>query len=150
MAARRGKGQRNPAKERHWRHVVRKWRSSGLSVREFCDWQALSEPSFYAWRRELAKRDRDSVAAAAEITAARDIRPVKQNGPNRTPVAAFLPVRVVADGAPLAAASLSRSHDIEVHLPGGVRLLVSPGCDRALLRDVIACCVGTAPEKLSC
>lgn len=150
MAARRGKGQRDRTKERHWRRIVREWRRSGLSVRDFCDWQTLSEPSFYAWRRELAKRDRESAVAAAEITAARDGRPVKQNGPSRTPAVAFLPVRVVADGAPQDAASSSRSHHIEVHLPGGARLLVHPGCDRTLLRDVIACCGGMAPERPSC
>jgi hypothetical protein len=155
MAARRAKGQRDPAKERHWRRIVRRWRSSGLSVREFCDWQSLSEPCFYAWRRELAKRDRESAVAVPGSDVARGGRPVKQNGPSRTPAAAFLPVHVVADGAPAHAGSLSRSHDIEVHLPGGVRLWVPPGCDRGLLRDVIACCGGTgeylrAPESPTC
>jgi hypothetical protein len=155
MATRRGKGKRDLTKERYWRRIVREWRSSGLSVREFCDWQALSEPCFYAWRRELAKRDRESAAAAAAIGIVHDGRPVKQNGPSRTPAAAFLPVRVVPDAVAEGAAGLSRTHDIEVHLPGGVRLLVPRGCDRTLLRDVIACCNGTgedlrAPESPSC
>jgi hypothetical protein len=48
MAARRGKWQRDLAKERHWRRTVRHWRRSGLNVREFCDWQGLSEACFYA------------------------------------------------------------------------------------------------------
>ncbi len=150
MAARRGRWQRDLAKERHWRRMVREWRNSGLSVRDFCDWQALSEASFYAWRRELAKRDREAAAATAEITAARGGRPSKQDGPIRTPAAAFLPVRVVRDGAADAAAGSCRPDGIEVHLPGGVRLLVPPGCDRALLRDVLACCTGTEPESPSC
>ncbi|MDE2472973.1 MAG: hypothetical protein KGL35_30745 [Bradyrhizobium sp.] len=152
MATGRSRGWRDPAKERHWRRMVRQWRSSGLSVRDFCDWQALSEPCFYAWRRELAKRDRESAAAVPGIGAACRGRAVKQNGPSRAPAAAFVPVRIVADGVRDAAAS---SHGIEVHLPGGVRLMVPPGCDRALLRDVIACCAGTGadlrgPERSSC
>jgi hypothetical protein len=114
MAARRGKEQRDRTKERRWRRIVREWRKSGLSVGDFCDWQALSEPSFYAWRRELAKRDREAAAVATEITPARDDRPVKQDGPSRTPATAFLPVRVVTDGAAEDAASLSRSHGIEI------------------------------------
>jgi len=146
MATRRGKGKRDLSKERHWRRMVRRWRSSGLSVRDFCDWQALSEPCFYAWRRELAKRDREAAAGVPGIGAARGGRPVKQNGPSRAPAAAFIPVHVVADGARDAAASLSESHGIEVHLPGGVRLMVHPGCDRSLLRDVIACCAGTGAD----
>ena len=70
MAARRGKGQRDRAKERQWRRIMRHWRSSGLSVRDFCDWQALSEPNFYAWRRELAQRDREAAMATGSATAA--------------------------------------------------------------------------------
>jgi hypothetical protein len=145
MASRRGKGQRDPAKERYWRRIVRQWRSSGLSVRDFCDWQALSEPCFYAWRRELAKRDREAAAGVPGIGAARAGRPGKQNLPSRSPTAAFLPVQVVADSG-RDAASLPQPHGIEVHLPGGVRLTVPPGCDRALLRDVIACCAGTGDD----
>jgi hypothetical protein len=130
--------------------MVRQWRSSGLSVREFCDWQALSEPCFYAWRRELANRDRESAATVPGIGAAGRGRPVKQNDPSRTPAAAFLPVHVVTAGAAEDAANSPRPDVIEVHLPGGVRLLVPPGCDRALLRDVIASCTGTGPERPSC
>jgi hypothetical protein len=44
-------------KEQQWRRRLKEWRSSGLSVRFFCGRHRLSEPSFYAWRRELAKRD---------------------------------------------------------------------------------------------
>ncbi len=44
-------------KEASWRLVVEEQRRSGLSVRAFCQQQALSEPSFYAWRKELQKRD---------------------------------------------------------------------------------------------
>lgn len=150
MATGRPRGCRDPAKERHWRRMVRQWRSSGLSVREFCDWQALSEPCFYAWRRELAKRDRESAAAVPEIGGLRGARPQKQNDPSRTPVAAFLPVHVVTAGPADAANSSCRPDGIEVHLPGGVRLWVPAGCDRALLRDVIACCAGTEPERSSC
>jgi hypothetical protein len=150
MAARRGRWQRDLAKERHWRRIVREWRRSELSVRDFCDWQALSEACFYAWRRELAKRDREAAAAAAESTAARGGRPVKQNGPSRIPAAAFLPVRVVSDGVAEDTTSSRRPDAIEVHLPGGVRLLVPPGCDRTLLRDVLACCARTEPESPPC
>jgi len=146
MATGRPRGWRDPAKERHWRRMVRQWRKSGLSVRDFCDWQALSEPCFYAWRRELAKRDREAAAAVPGIGAARGGRPVKRNGASRAPAAAFLPVQVVADGGS-DAACLSQSQGIEVHLPGGVRLTVPAGCDLALLRDVIACCAGTGDDS---
>jgi len=33
------------------------WQSSGLSVRQFCRQEGLSEPSFYSWRKKLSKFD---------------------------------------------------------------------------------------------
>jgi hypothetical protein len=65
--------------ERLWRRRLSAWQRSGLTGREFCRRESLSEPSFYGWRRELARRDR--VRAAAK----------------RPP--AFVPVHVVATEA---------------------------------------------------
>lgn len=148
MAARRGRGQRDLVKERHWRRTVRRWRSSGLSVREFCDWQSLSEASFYAWRRELAKRDREAAAAASSNATAAG--KTKGNGSGLEPLPSFVPVHVVAEVALAADGRPCRTDVIEVHLPGGVRLMVPAGCDRALLRDVITCCGEAAQERVSC
>ena len=66
---------RSPERERFWREAVAGHEKSGLSVRAFCVERELSEPSFYAWRRELAQRGRAP----------------------RTPAPAFVPVQVVAD-----------------------------------------------------
>lgn len=48
---------RDGAKERAWRERVGRFASSGLSVRAFCRRESITETSFYAWRRTLAKRD---------------------------------------------------------------------------------------------
>ncbi|HEY4340274.1 MAG TPA: hypothetical protein VGM97_10050 [Steroidobacteraceae bacterium] len=116
------KWRRDPAKERFWRRTLQEWRRSGLSVREFCDWQSLSEASLYAWRRELAKRDGEAVPRGAP--------PARNRSTARSP---FVPVHVVAD-----AASDSRASDLlELHLPTGVRLRVPSGFDRQTLTDVL-------------
>ncbi len=67
--------QRDGAKERFWRRVVRQWHHSGLSVRAFCADHGLAEPSFYHWRRTLAER--------------------------AIPDPAFVPVRALAEETPL-------------------------------------------------
>jgi hypothetical protein len=62
---------RDPTKEKQWRRMLRLWRRSGLTGRDFCSEQGLSEPSFYAWRRQIAQRDREGVSptsAAREET----------------------------------------------------------------------------------
>jgi hypothetical protein len=49
--------------ERQWRRRLKAWQRSGLSGRDFCRRYSLSEPSFYGWRREIARRDREHAAA---------------------------------------------------------------------------------------
>jgi hypothetical protein len=46
-----------------WLERVNRWKTSGLSVRDFCSRENLSEPSFYSWRRTLAQRDAQPTAA---------------------------------------------------------------------------------------
>jgi hypothetical protein len=48
---------RDLRKEQQWRRWIRQWQQSGLSVRAFCARHHLSQPSFYAWRREIQQRD---------------------------------------------------------------------------------------------
>ena len=40
-----------------WQMAIETWQSSGLSIRQFCKQEGLSEPSFYAWRKRLAQVD---------------------------------------------------------------------------------------------
>ena len=65
---------RDTRKEQQWRQWLHLWQQSGLSIRAFCERHNLSQPSFYAWRREIQRRD-----AAAHP---------------------FVPVQVVADEQP--------------------------------------------------
>jgi hypothetical protein len=65
---------RDSRKEQQWRRWILQWQKSGLSVRAFCTLHELSQPSFYAWRREIHQRD------AAAVT--------------------FVPVRVVPEDEP--------------------------------------------------
>jgi len=43
--------------QQFWQMVIETWQSSGLSVRQFCKKESLSEPSFYSWRKKLAGDD---------------------------------------------------------------------------------------------
>ncbi len=51
------KHQQDPAKEAYWRKVLQRFATSGLSVREFCRREQLTESQFYAWRRTIGERD---------------------------------------------------------------------------------------------
>ena len=49
---------RDPRKQQQWQQWIEQWQASGLSVRAFCARHRLAEPRFYAWRRQLRRRQR--------------------------------------------------------------------------------------------
>ena len=59
------KQQRDPARERFWRDAVSVWQSGGLPVREFCRRRQVTEALFYAWQRELRRRDERPAPSSA-------------------------------------------------------------------------------------
>lgn len=119
MARRRG--ERDLGKERFWREMVGRWRRSGVTIRDFCAEHGLSEPSFYGWRRELARRDQEARERPAR-TKARPARCAKS-------LPAFVPVRVT----PVEPAS-----PLEVVVGAGHVVRVAPGFDAATLRRLLA------------
>jgi transposase-like protein len=70
-----------------------------VSIRDWCDRHGVSEPSFYFWRRELARRREQRQGASPQIV------PVEVAPP-------------VAD----------RRWDLEIELPGRI-LAAEPGCN---------------------
>lgn len=147
--------QQSERKEREWRAIVERWAGSGMSVRAFCRARGLSEPSFYAWRRTLAARDRAMRDGAARDIAGRDAtgasaardgsaadaaRPSGQS----VPAAHFVPVRI----APQSALETTATATVEcaAALPSALQLLVGagrrlcigPGFDGPTLRRLLA------------
>jgi hypothetical protein len=108
---------RDPAKEQFWRTVFAQWQHSGLTGRDFCSAHRLKEASFYSWRRELARRDQQTAVAVSPGLP-----------PSPPPQPAFLQFYVDPDVA---------SPAVEVVLVHGRRLLVRPGFDVDLLRQVL-------------
>jgi transposase len=122
---------RDSIKERRWRGHLAAWRRSGQSVRAYCAAQGLSEPSFYSWRRMLARPER----RRGTKTAAGDGTPSTAGFTEPSP---FVPVRLVEDTTPVAAA-------LEVVLRGGRVVRVAVGFSAQTLREVVA-----ALEDLPC
>ena len=101
---------RSSDKERFWRVVLRQFRRSRLSVREFCEQQGVSVPSFYWWRRTLAARDEAAVR--------------------------FVPVQVTPAPQPLTADGTAGA--MELVLGAGRRLRIGPGFDGPTLTRLLA------------
>jgi hypothetical protein len=118
---------RNGDKERFWRQVVEGHAGSGLSVRQYCTDRGVSEPSFFAWRRELAQRD------------------VPANEPARSSSQRSVSARAMSQrSAPLGFAQLqiapsepASGVSIEIVLPTGIRIRVPRGACQDTLCNVL-------------
>jgi transposase-like protein len=120
--------QRDLKRERTWRRHIERQRSSGQTIRMYCESHQLRETSFYFWRQEIAKRNRELAATAATAS---------------TP--AFVPVAVIESPTD------SRTESpIDIRLAEGHRVRVRSGCDRGLLADVLKLHCGENTEGRPC
>jgi len=102
-----GRAARGVEKEQFWRGQIEGQVASGLSAREWCQREQLSEPSFYAWRRKLAQRDRERSVPAPQTVS---------NG--------FLPIRLTA------------ASSVELQFKSGLMIRV-PAQETAALRAIL-------------
>ncbi len=110
---------RDVDRERFWRLALAEFAASGLNVRAFCAREGLSEPSFYAWRREIARRDADAASGAARAEDPRGApsksakQPQRSAPPKAMPQTAVVPqlIELVPQGGAAA--------PIEVATPDG-------------------------------
>lgn len=71
------RSKRSVEKEQFWRLVLEEHVASGLSIKAFCDREAVAVASLYYWRRALAIRDGQSVSntSSPEIVPVRVVDP---------------------------------------------------------------------------
>jgi len=93
-----------------WQERLKRFEASGLSIDAFCRQEEIGRATFMDWLQTLRK---DSVRQAAVEGETRSAK-----------IPAFAPVTV-------------NSHLIEILLPGGGRVRLSAGIERAVLLDVI-------------
>jgi len=96
--------------EQFWHMAIETWQTSGLSVRQFCRDEGLSEPQFYVWRRKLNGSNS------------------KQIGQNKPEPSAFIEV----------AMPRSTSAVIELVLTSGNMLRIPHGADAETLNTVLS------------
>ena len=107
-----GDSRRDSAKAEFWRALLGEFAGGGQSVRAFCAGRGVSEPSFYSWRRRLARRDAGANSDAG--------------GAGGGPV--FVPVHVAPE----------EGMAMEVVLRGERRIRLGGAVDAAVLAEVVA------------
>src|SRR5689334_9463333 len=99
----------DPATHHLWQQRLDRFRTSGLTVADFCEREGVSTASFYAWRRRL----------------------LADTAPNTADTPRLVPVRLVTPRA---------SALVELLLPSGMVLRLSPDTDLAWLRQLLRLC----------
>ena len=106
---------RSEAKERLWREQVSSWQRRGLSIRQYCQQHQLNEPNFYAWRRELARRDEVGGISSESVQRPKPLS------------VTWMPLTVDPSTLPV----------VEVQLPTGAILRVPAGVESATLERIL-------------
>jgi len=147
-------------KEQFWRLVLEEHQKSGLSVRAFCRVESISEPSFYTWRRTLAKSDQigKSDPEGSDLTRSSSASPTPPSSvaDSHPPIASrpklkqrretFVPV-TVTDPLKL---SNAPCQPIEIVTPGGYTIRVSDVCGSDILKQVLTTLREIATERNGC
>ena len=106
---------RSEEKERLWREQVTSWQRSGLSIRQYCQQHQLNEPNFYAWRRELARRDEVGGISSKSVQRPKPLS------------VTWMPLTVEPSTVPV----------VEVQLPTGAILRVPAGVESVTLERIL-------------
>jgi len=123
------KNKRSVEKEAFWRNVLRQHQKSELSIRGFCRRKGISEPAFYAWRKEIRKRD-----------AERDV--TNEHVLQATGHQTLIPVEVVeADGSRLPDGTQG-SPPLELQTPNGFTLRFHQQIDPRQLSHLVSAITG--------
>lgn len=108
-------GRKSSEKLLRWGEILRRQAESGVSIREFCTREGLSEPSFYAWRKKLREPMNDGGRPSAASG-----RQDSDNGRS------FVPIKLL-DSAPA----------LEIIHPLGYRIQLTGEVNPLVLRHVI-------------
>jgi lambda repressor-like predicted transcriptional regulator len=113
------------SRDEHWADVVTQWRASGLSQKEFCRRRGISDRALNNWLYKSPYRERVARILTARSQDKLDAETLR-----------FLPVAVLS--ATPDTDSRSSCATIEIVLPSGPRIAVTPGFDAETLRRVVA------------
>lgn len=156
---------RDSVKEQYWRTQLALWQRSGLSVRAYCKEHGVVESSFYAWRRELIIRSRES-GSTEEVTSPERMTPNKlKDGRGRTVSIRFrqtdqaallnetekpnpfVPVRIVqttenpeTNEPEEGKEAIQRG--LEIALPGGAVIRLQADCNVRLVAELLSALKG--------
>jgi len=133
---------RSPERESCWRQHVESQSTSGVSVRVYCRRHGLSQALFYAWRREIAKRDAEQgphlprTEQSVGLASRHRAQSAELKSPIRSDSAGLIAVEIVGTAEPRLAAIPT----LEIEYPGGPVIRLRENASEEVLQRVMAAC----------
>ena len=120
---------RDLALERAWRERMRRYKKSGLTIRQFCEQEGLVAHQFSWWRSQLKRRAAESAPRKRTVKRKTTSQAPQVTRQPDAQFAGFVPVQVEA--------SSPARPSVEIVLGQPPRIRVTSGFDADLLRQVI-------------
>ena len=125
-------------KAEFWNLALGEFRSSGLTIREFCRREGLSEPAFYAWRKKLQKQPVVGNHVDQAIGGSKSVDGVGAG-------VRLVPVKLVDK-----AEQHRPSEQVEVVTPGGVTIRFGDSLGQERLQAVLSSVLRCESESSRC
>lgn len=143
------KSKRDPEKEAFWRLVREEHQQSGLTAREFCRNEGLSEASFHAWKRILADRDSEakssggkrSAGRAAQSTQRKRVAPRSRKKQPASGANLFVPVEIVPS-------PIATPQELTIRTPAGFTIDLPATVDIARFGQVLEVLARQCPSSI--
>ena len=102
-----------------WQMVFETFQAGGLTVRQFCRQEGITESNFYYWRKKLRRSSTNHAGGG------KPAMPVESE--HQSPPPPFTVLGQMSVSGP----------ELRIEFPGDIRIYAGYGCDRQLLRETI-------------
>lgn len=132
-------GERNIAKEQHWRQIIADQQASGLSVAEYCRRKGIVVGLLYEWKRRIRERDAEQSTSNRQCMAARAKQIAKSAKRENQRSVEFAELQFVdrEQTRTLPGSPAMYGDMLEVVFTSGTKVRLSAGCSLELFASVV-------------
>ena len=145
-----------------WRWVLVEFERSGLSVREFCHQEGISEPSSYSWRKKISQLDAGGRRDLPVLMPVRVVPDPMENHPVGHGASTSVPDKTLtgSESTPDSHSALATERvvsasltglrhwpQIEVATPSGLVIRIGQACSRDLIERTLMAIQSVAHDQ---
>ena len=130
-------GNRDIAKEQHWRQVFVDWQSSGLSIASYCRQKDIKPYLFHDWKRQIQQRDAQQAKNKHQRMVAKGKAIASKARNENQRAVEFAEVRMIEAPVTAAERDTDEASSIEIVFLSGTKIRLKAGCPLDLFASVV-------------